>query len=70
MFISTFSLLYICSVTSKSRIHEVDYAVPQFTIENAPNVILDTIKLAEDSNDVIIRLYEAYGGHAKARLIR
>ncbi|KAG1178970.1 hypothetical protein G6F70_004929 [Rhizopus microsporus] len=64
-----FNAPLLASVTSKSRIHEVDYAVPQFTVENAPNVILDTIKLAEDSNDVIIRLYEAYGGHAKARLI-
>lgn len=42
----------------------------QFRIENAPNVILDTVKKAENSNDVIVRIYEAYGGHARARLIR
>ncbi|CAJ0861615.1 17620_t:CDS:10 [Entrophospora sp. SA101] len=39
-----------------------------FSIENAPNVILDTVKRAEDSNEIVLRLYEAYGGHAKAKL--
>ncbi|CAG8548946.1 8292_t:CDS:10, partial [Diversispora eburnea] len=39
-----------------------------FNIENAPNVILNTIKRAEDSDDIILRLYEAYGGQAVARL--
>lgn len=38
-------------------------------IEDAPNVVLDTMKRAEDSNDIIVRIYEAYGGHAKARLV-
>ncbi len=28
------------------------------------NVILDTIKMAEDSDDIVLRLYEAYGGAA------
>ncbi|KAG9297720.1 hypothetical protein G9A89_011235 [Geosiphon pyriformis] len=42
--------------------------VSYFSIEGAKNVILDTIKRAEDSDDIILRLYEAYGGHAKARL--
>lgn len=27
------------------------------------------MKRAEDSPDIIIRLYEAYGGHARARLV-
>ncbi|CAI2163478.1 3771_t:CDS:10 [Funneliformis geosporum] len=39
-----------------------------FTISNAPNVILDTVKRAEDSDGIILRLFEAYGGHAKAIL--
>ncbi|CAG8553501.1 2475_t:CDS:10 [Acaulospora morrowiae] len=39
-----------------------------FSVENAPNVILDTVKRAEDSDEIILRLYEAYGGHATARL--
>ncbi|ORX61679.1 hypothetical protein DM01DRAFT_1316510 [Hesseltinella vesiculosa] len=41
---------------------------PQFRLEGAPNVVLDTIKKAEDSDCLILRLYEAYGGHASARL--
>jgi len=39
-----------------------------FTVENAPSVILDTVKKAEDSNAVVVRMYEAYGGHAVATL--
>lgn len=41
-----------------------------FRIYGAPNVILDTVKKAEDSDDFILRLYEAYGGHATARFVR
>jgi alpha-mannosidase len=41
-----------------------------FSIENAPNVILDTVKRAEASNEIVLRLYEAYGGHANAKLKR
>lgn len=54
----------------KSKINEINQSFPQFKIDNAPNVVLDTIKKAEDSNDVIVRIFEAYGGHARARLIR
>lgn len=54
----------------RNKINEINHSFPQFKIENAPNVVLDTIKKAEDSNDVIIRIFEAYGGHARARLIR
>mgnify|MGYP001171394196 CR=1 FL=1 len=32
------------------------------------DVIIDTVKLAEDSEHVILRLYEPYGNHAKVRL--
>jgi alpha-mannosidase len=54
-----------------------------FVVEGANNVFLETIKRGEDdsfgSNDydwdkegttvtVVLRLYEAYGGHARARL--
>ncbi|CAG8450748.1 8086_t:CDS:10, partial [Ambispora leptoticha] len=41
-----------------------------FKIDDAENVILDTIKRAEDSDEIVLRLFEAYGGHAKARLRR
>ena len=50
-----------------------------FRVEGAHNVILETVKRAEDDvelpkkkkrsgSTVILRLYEAYGGHARARL--
>ncbi|KAI8339784.1 galactose mutarotase-like domain-containing protein [Choanephora cucurbitarum] len=55
-------------LVSQQKTAELAQCLPQFRIENAPNVVLDTIKKAEDSNDVIIRIYEAYGGHARARL--
>lgn len=51
-----------------------------FSVVGAPNVILETIKRGEDDFDVdpvtrkdnttvILRLYEAFGGHASARLV-
>ncbi|KAI9503271.1 Glycoside hydrolase, 38 vacuolar alpha mannosidase [Coemansia spiralis] len=44
-------------------------ATPYFSLAGAPNVVLDTVKAAEDNpNDVIVRMYEAYGGHARATL--
>ncbi|KAF9975357.1 Glycoside hydrolase, 38 vacuolar alpha mannosidase [Actinomortierella ambigua] len=39
-----------------------------FSIRGAKNVILDTIKKAEDSNRIIVRLHEAYGGRAVFQL--
>ncbi|KAI8324586.1 alpha-mannosidase 2C1-like protein [Martensiomyces pterosporus] len=42
---------------------------PYFSVSGAPNVVLDTVKRAEgDAGSIIVRLYEAYGGHAKALL--
>jgi alpha-mannosidase len=37
---------------------------------DAPGLVLDTIKLAEDSDALVLRLYEAHGGrgHARVRL--
>ena len=35
---------------------------------NAPNVILSVMKLAESSNDLIVRMYETDGKEANARL--
>jgi alpha-mannosidase len=32
------------------------------------NVVLDTIKRAEDADDLVLRLYEAHGGRGVARL--
>ena len=35
---------------------------------DAPNVVLDCVKKAEDSNDIIVRMYEAYGGRVSTTL--
>ncbi|KAI8982058.1 galactose mutarotase-like domain-containing protein [Mycotypha africana] len=48
----------------------VPRAFPTFRADNARNVIIDAIKKAENSDEIIIRLYEAYGGHTNARLMR
>jgi alpha-mannosidase len=37
-------------------------------VHGAKNVVLDTVKCAEDSSHIILRLYEAYGGQARVRL--
>ena len=43
---------------------------PLFTVDN-PAVVIEAVKLAEDrSGDVIVRLYEAHGSRARARVIR
>lgn len=55
---------------SKDKVDSMKYCFPQFRIDNAPSVVLETIKKAEDSDDIIIRMFEGYGGHARARLIR
>jgi alpha-mannosidase len=41
--------------------------VSYFNIDQ-PSVIIDTIKKAEDSEAIIVRLYEAHGCHTTARL--
>ncbi|KAG8908987.1 Glycoside hydrolase, 38 vacuolar alpha mannosidase [Tulasnella sp. 403] len=50
---------------------------PPFSVEGAPSVILDTVKRGDDDDfspsatsdtSVVLRLYEAYGGHARATL--
>ena len=38
-----------------------------FQVDN-PAVVLDTVKKAEDSDDLIVRLYESHGGHQTATL--
>jgi alpha-mannosidase len=34
-----------------------------------PNLVLDSVKLAEDSDDLVLRLYEAHGSRGTARLL-
>src|SRR5207248_8706088 len=33
-----------------------------------PNLVLDTVKRAEDSEALVLRLYEAHGGRGRARI--
>lgn len=54
--------------------HPLAAATP-FKLHGAPNVMLETIKRGEDDKwtedgekTVILRLYEHFGGHAKATL--
>ncbi len=35
---------------------------------DAPNIVLDTVKMAEDGNGIILRLYESSGSHTRARV--
>lgn len=37
-----------------------------FVVENATNVLLETVKHAEDGNSIILRAHEHMGGKAKA----
>jgi len=43
-----------------------------FGVADAPNVILETVKRGDDDHGseqtIVVRLYEAFGGHARARL--
>ncbi len=48
---------------------------PAFQLEGAPNVFLETVKRgldddfeSHDSPSVVLRLYEAYGGHGTVKL--
>ncbi|EJU04489.1 glycoside hydrolase family 38 protein [Dacryopinax primogenitus] len=69
-------LRYIPDGVSLSSVSHLVREVP-FTIEEAPNVIIDTVKRGEDDKfdshhtgptTIVLRLYEAYGGHATAKL--
>jgi len=42
--------------------------VPFFEVKGANNVVLDTIKQAEASSDLIVRMYESMGGRATFEL--
>jgi alpha-mannosidase len=41
---------------------------PWAWVEDAPGVVLDTVKRAEDGDALVLRLYEAHGGRARARI--
>jgi alpha-mannosidase len=64
-----FNVPLLSRVVSTAKAAALSDPISHFRVEGASNVVLDTVKRAEDSDDVILRLYEAYGGHATARLI-
>ena len=41
---------------------------PSFASVDDPNLVLDTVKLAERSDQLVLRLYEAYGSRGTARV--
>src|SRR6185437_12344710 len=43
-------------------------AVESFAAVDDPNLVLDTIKRAEDSEAIVLRLYEPHGGRGVARI--
>ncbi|KAJ2115674.1 Glycoside hydrolase, 38 vacuolar alpha mannosidase [Coemansia sp. RSA 922] len=61
--------LQVIPVSPQLDGHELPLGQPCFSISGARNVVLDTVKLAEDDkSSYIVRMYEAYGGHARALL--
>jgi alpha-mannosidase len=42
--------------------------IEPFGAVDDPNLVLDTIKRAEDSEAIVLRLYEAHGGRGTARV--
>jgi alpha-mannosidase len=45
-----------------------DGAASWAAVEGAPGLVLDTVKVAEDSGALVLRLYEAHGGRGRARV--
>ena len=43
-------------------------AIEQFAAVDDPNLILDTVKRAEDSDAIVLRLYEPHGARGVARV--
>ncbi|KAF9086810.1 Glycoside hydrolase, 38 vacuolar alpha mannosidase [Mortierella sp. GBA35] len=62
-----FNVPMVVHSIAKSSLRE-HKPISYFEIEGAKNVILDTVKRAEDSDHIIIRLHEAFGGRAMFKL--
>ncbi|KAH7105393.1 glycosyl hydrolases family 38 N-terminal domain-containing protein [Auriculariales sp. MPI-PUGE-AT-0066] len=67
------SPLHLRAVADTGLAHATSLAKTPFTISGAQNVIIETIKRGDDEEkdgaaSIILRIYEAFGGHAKARL--
>ncbi|KAJ7781792.1 glycoside hydrolase family 38 protein [Mycena maculata] len=69
------SPLYIRSLKEGASARVLETTNSPFSIHGAPNVFLETVKRGEDDSlkaggttSVILRLYEAFGGHAQMQL--
>jgi alpha-mannosidase len=43
-------------------------STPRIHVDNAPTVVLDTVKMAEDDESIVLRMYESMGGRGRARV--
>ncbi|KZV87865.1 glycoside hydrolase family 38 protein [Exidia glandulosa HHB12029] len=67
------SPLHLRAVADNTVTFSVALTKTPFQVSGAPNVVLETIKRGDDDDrdgttSVILRLYEAFGGHARAKL--
>ncbi|KAG9009030.1 Glycoside hydrolase, 38 vacuolar alpha mannosidase [Tulasnella sp. 427] len=70
-FNSPLPVRHVNSNLTESLLH-----TPPFIVEGAPSVILDTVKRGDDDDfssssadkTIVLRLYEAYGGHARPKV--
>ncbi|PSR71657.1 hypothetical protein PHLCEN_2v12510 [Hermanssonia centrifuga] len=68
------SPLHVRSIPQENVQYPLLQARAPFVVEGAPNIILETVKRGEDDDHksgpttVVLRLYEAFGGHVKANL--
>ena len=58
----------ICDRERLARLWKVEWKVWFPGGQDDPNLVLDTVKRAEDSDALVVRLYEAHGGRGTARL--
>jgi alpha-mannosidase len=69
--LTTFGLVRSDSESSLSvsngKEHTPQQSLSAFSIDS-PQIIIETVKLAEDGNDIILRLYEASGGSCSTTL--
>jgi alpha-mannosidase len=73
--------LHVGHVATSAVASKVKDIIESIQFSGSPNVVLDTVKRGEDDNDVtstpikkrdfrnvVLRVYEAYGGKGKAKL--
>jgi len=74
IFNSPLHVRYLPVTSDSPLVTAIHVPLPPFEVLGAPNVILETIKRGDDDDfakgkgakSIVLRLYEAYGGHARA----